>query len=586
MAGWRPRAALSARSVGFSPAGWLKHRIALTANRLLHGKTPEYTDDLVLADIRVDRNRRFGEWSGDLSGRYIEALALLPAGDSGTRVPRLTRAILESQLPDGRFGDGKLAFTPDTIELPHMALLWGNGRLLVGLLEAERAAGIALALDASRRLGDFLLSTQAVCMQPAVQKRMADKKAHGIICFTQVVEGLVLLGVRTQDAKYLRAAREIAAMLEPRRPGQHSHGYLSTLRGAMMLFEATQDRAVLDEARKRLDDLTASGDYLVYGGVPEFFGPDLARDEGCSEADLLRFALQMWRATGQGRYLDVAERCLYNAFSFNQLRTGDFGHRVLSKHGIKPNDSVGRAWWCCTMHGYRAFKDVLDAAVTPAAGVPRVNLYLPGHWSDGRAGLIIGEPVAAAGGRLRVPIRIDAGIEAIALRQPHWADAIEVRQGAARVDVHEQDGYWTLRTPAMRSITIDVLFRLRTRIETRDRRVLTVNEIGDRPIEAALHHGPWLLAVDSAMDPMFFGEPFPANVVHVPEGLRTSDVSGKADPLAVPVARLQAEYLHDGFSGLNRTMLRPIAEQTANEPGTVAFWLRLGRAPTTAQANP
>ena len=40
------------------------------------------------------------------------------------------------------------------------------------------------------------------------------------------------------------------------------------------------------------------------------------------------------------------------------------------------------AWWCCTMHGYRAFADVLQSIVTRDGEALRVNLYLEGSWSD------------------------------------------------------------------------------------------------------------------------------------------------------------------------------------------------------------
>jgi len=44
----------------------------------------------------------------------------------------------------------------------------------------------------------------------------------------------------------------------------------------------------------------------------------------------------------------------------NQFATGDFGHAVLYED-FTPEMVAVRAWWCCTLHGLRAFADVRDS---------------------------------------------------------------------------------------------------------------------------------------------------------------------------------------------------------------------------------
>ena len=50
-------------------------------------------------------------------------------------------------------------------------------------------------------------------------------------------------------------------------------------------------------------------------------------DEGCSESDWLRFNLQLWRFTGETRFLDMAERLLLNQYAANQCPNGGYGWR-------------------------------------------------------------------------------------------------------------------------------------------------------------------------------------------------------------------------------------------------------------------
>ena len=76
---------------GTRAAGDLARRIDLTARRLTQTGVPAYTEDFVLADVTLDTRRRFWNFSGDLSGRWIEALAAAAAGGPLPRRPRPAR---------------------------------------------------------------------------------------------------------------------------------------------------------------------------------------------------------------------------------------------------------------------------------------------------------------------------------------------------------------------------------------------------------------------------------------------------------------------------------------------------------------
>ncbi len=342
--------------------------------------------------MTLDTRRRFWNFSGDLSGRWIEALAALPpSGRPPADIAPLVAKLLAQQRPDGRFGRADLAFTAAETANEHMALLWGNGRLLVGLMAYWQATRDAASLAAARRLAAFLVAVREATKAPEVMARVEGQGAFGFICFTQLAEGLAMLTQATGDASYAAAAREIVPLLQPRGV-QHSHGYLSTLRGAVLLHEAGGDPAMLAFAERLYGELVGSSDYTIDGGVMEYFGwgdpgnatslaaakaasGSFPRNEGCGLADFVRLSLQLHRATGRVDYLERAERCLVNGFAHNQYANGDFGSRVFFDQGIQPSPSVNRSWWCCTMHGYRAFRDVLDHAVVERDGTVAVQLF-------------------------------------------------------------------------------------------------------------------------------------------------------------------------------------------------------------------
>ena len=74
-------------------------------------------------------------------------------------VDAVVRALLRCQKQDGRFGAGNLDFAGGEIGPKHMALLWGNGRLLVGLLEYHAACPSSDVLRAASRHPDQAMAT-------------------------------------------------------------------------------------------------------------------------------------------------------------------------------------------------------------------------------------------------------------------------------------------------------------------------------------------------------------------------------------------------------------------------------------------
>ncbi|MCC6486893.1 MAG: glycoside hydrolase family 127 protein [Candidatus Hydrogenedentes bacterium] len=558
------------------PGGELQYRIAMAQDRMLHGTNPVFTDDFIIADValRPDYPRRFASYSGDISGRYLGAFACMPPTGVALRMERLVDKILACQKPDGRFGSVDLQYTPDVVGLDHMALLWGNGRLLVGLLEYNATTPSEEVLSACKRSGDFLISVSTGCMDKAVVDRVTSLGAAGMICLSQLVEPLMMLAGATGDAKYREGAIALLPWFLQERGAQHTHGYLTTLRGIMMLHASTRDEQYLTLVKSLYDGLINSPDYLVYGGVREYFGDKFDRDEGCSEADFIRLSLMLWETTGDAAYLERAERCLLNQFYNDQFATGDFGHHPFFSHGVAPSLGQGRAWWCCTMHGLRAFRDVADAIVRDKNGALAVNLFLDAQWDDGARGVTVTtnpsdprRPYCAITAD-RAP---EAGI-ALRIRKPSWTSTVTLSLSGNPVSAREDAGYLVPETPLRQGDTLDVSMELTTRLLLRDGSTSTPGQLTEKPLEAALFHGPWLLSVNESDDPLFYGEPWMENVIELPATLQGA--SGHESPLVIPRAHITCEYVHGGYPDPQQVTLQPISEGTRHEPAAQAVWLR------------
>jgi DUF1680 family protein len=529
-----------------------------TLNRVLHGTQPEYTQEFLLEDLRGEPGRRFTNFSGDLSGRWIGALAASSAsfGEEFPALGEFVKTALPLQHAEGYFGKSFDAQHPGDDDL---ALLWGNGRLLVGLMEYYNLRRDPATLAAARRLGDFLVG-----IGPAFNsQKMADDFGAGhfatsYICWTQQTEGLAALYAETKDAKYRDLCSDISARME-RRPGDHVHGYLCSVRGTLALYHATQDRAYLDRTAAAWNDIQNSGDILITSGVPEAWSPKKKRTEGCAECDWLRLNLALYRATGDDKYLATAESVLFNEFAMNQFASGDFGHAILYED-FTPETVEVRAWWCCTLHGLRAFPDVHDSVFRQQGDKIFYDLPLDGKWKSQTA-IIEAESRLATEGKIRLIVENMAGNHSLTIRKPDWAEAVVVTTNGKREP--------SLNVPRIKTgDEIVAKYTMNVRSAGTDR-------VQTRPGRKALYFGPWLLGASSHDQPEYFNELYPENQIALESG--RMPYPGRAMAFAVPIAATPASCIAAEFPGQPmKVELRAVAEQTGYEPARwqTAFLVR------------
>jgi DUF1680 family protein len=532
----------------------LHDRYELTLRRVLSGTAPAFTDEFLLADVRPTPGRRFTEFSGDLSGRYVGALATA-ARIYRTNFPGLTPLVEKSialQKPDGYFGS---TFHFDHPTDDDLALLWGNGRLLVGLLEYHRYKSSAPVLAASTRLGDFLLRIAPLMLSQKIRDEFgAAHFASSYICWMQQTEGLSNLYLATHDARYKDVAEQIAAVVE-RRPGDHVHGYLTSVRGVMDLYQATSDPKYLRQCEAAWQDIAQSQDLLITGGVPEGWSPNKHRTEGCAEGDWVRLSLSLWKATGNPKYLAMAERATFNEFAFNQFATGDFGHRVLTDTGFAA-DGAARAWWCCTVHGLRAFPDIHASVFQTKDGALSYDLPLDGHTDNIPAKPASLSATAASSlahdGSIRITITSTGDSPAaLRLRKPDWAESLAIQLNNAPIPSPLENDYVNIHRRWHAGDILTVHYAMSLRSQSSDKKLF------------AYSFGPWLLGASEFSEPAYFNELTTENELS-PGKLQTpSAATHTARPFAVPIAATSFHYSPAEFPDQQQTVtLRPIAEQT------------------------
>ncbi len=530
----------------------MHERYELTLRRVLSGTAPAYTEEFLLEDVRATTGRRFTEFSGDLSGRYIGALATA-ARVYRTSFPNLDRLVAKAvalQKPDGYFGS---TFHSDKLTDEDLALLWGNGRLLVGLLEYYRYKPDASVLTAAKRLGDFLLNIAPRMLSKSIRDEFgAAHFASSYICWTQQTEGLANLYLVTRDERYRKLTEDIAGVIE-RRPGDHVHGYLTSLRGVMDLYQVTSDSRLLRQCEMAWQDIAQSEDLLDTGGVPEGWSPNKHRTEGCAEVDWLRLNLSLWKATNHPKYLSMAERVTFNELTMNQFATGDFGHRVLTPTGIS-GAGAARAWWCCTLHGLRYFPDVQASVFRGDAGELSYELPIDSNVDDGHVPSASLSAVATSSlahdGTVRITITaVPTALASLHIRKPAWADSLAIRLNGVASPYPVEGEYVRVHRQWQSGDVVTVKYAMALSSQSGEQKRRTFS------------YGPWLLGAPACDNPAYFNELTIDNKV----GIANSQTAA-ADPLrpfTVPIAARTFVYTPAEFPEQQGTVtLRAVAEQT------------------------
>ncbi len=506
---------------------------------------PPYDAPVFLrSDFSFETNRVFVNYSGDISGRFIQIASLI--SPPGTMTPpalaEVLRDFVRYQKADGHFGrdvDWSQPLEPENSNAVLLPIFWGNSRLLVGLIEAWHAFGREDCLTAAKRIGDFYLATADRFLDPAREPeyRMTGTYAAGYPTdYFPGIEGLARLYQATHDERYLRQAERMAEFFKrfDTLPIDHSHGNLVTHHGLLLLYEATGRREYLDRPLAQWRKAVEGGFVWPSGGVGERFRVSCATDEGCSEADWLRLNLRLWELTREARFLEMAERLMWNHYAMNRTANGGYGHHTFVCDADGPllmQPQFTEAVWCCTFHGLLGLHTLKSHII---AGSPQgvfVNFPLtataPVRTGRGRWKVTVAAAEATLG-EVRCRVRLDGLDDAtkppeVFVRRPAWAARVSVTSGKGRtLRAEEADGYLRLSLRPGAEGQQTVTFTGRLRVESRRMLPLTLNSRATaRHAGVTLFVGPHLLLARADQPrPVLIAQVGPDGNLRLPVGNR------------------------------------------------------------------
>ncbi|MGW7482926.1 glycoside hydrolase family 127 protein [Nonomuraea muscovyensis] len=463
--------------------------------------------------------------------KQLEAVAWEHARRPGPGYPEFiagSAALLgRAQRPDGYLNSHYQVVKPDKIhaELEYSHEMYCAGHLFQAAVASARAGGDPRLLEVSRRLADHLV---------AVFLTGGD---DGIDGHAEVETALVELYRVTGERTYLELAGKLIdnrgkglikdsgmgplyaqdhlPVREADTPVGHAVRQLYLEAGIVDVYLETGDESLLECSVRRWEDMVATKMYLT-GGVGsrhdgEAFGeryelpPDRAYNESCAAIASVHWNWRLLLATGDGRYADLIERVLYNAFAAS---TSADGLRFFYVNPLQRRDDTvedaylgrRREWFacaCCPPNIMRTVASLGHYVATTAGRATQVHQYVPGVIRSGDLVLRVSTDYPWDGRVTFTVERAPAGEWSLALRVPAWSAATTV--DGAPVTPGER-GYTVLTRTWRPGDTVELRLDLTPRLTHPHRRIDAVRGC------AAVERGPIVYCFEQADQPVDLDE--------------------------------------------------------------------------------
>jgi hypothetical protein len=438
--------------------GELLKRIERNFNRL---NSPQYSVDKVFKSPAAGTDP-YG-WPGDMEGRTILALVLdaQATKQESTRLREMLGCLPQWLNPKGYMGLIHENFIDEQ-------QLSGNGWMLRALCEyAEWKNDETMRPIIQKLASSLFLPWKGEYAKYPINpnervKGVGEASGHAVSlvgkwrlssdigCVFIGMAGLAHAYAYLKDPSLLDVLDEmIARFLETDLVAVYAqtHASLTAMRGIIRYAQATGKLELIVEVIERFDLYCTRGMTENYANY-NWFGRNDTWTEPCAIVDSYIIAAELWRYTGNPRYIEIADRIYLNALCRAQRENGGFGlencpGRYTMTDTLRVHDT--EAHWCCTMRGAEG----LAAAARNVVFHRNNEIYLPFFRNfKGRVclndGMIVFEEKYDIPLGNDVHIRIltnDVGIVTINLRKSDWMQETRVTLNNKELITENENGF-------------------------------------------------------------------------------------------------------------------------------------------------
>ena len=281
--------------------------------------------------------------------------------------------------------------------------IWVHRYNLYGLLIYERHFNKPEIITACTKMGDLLFDVYG----PETENDITRYGTRHGMSSSCLLESMMMLYARTGDKKYLDFSIHIVDQCEANPghklmstmlangdiavPGEgKAYQIMANFLGYILIYRATDDVRYLDAVTnawniiKEKHLLVCGGPWGVKVGddisdecfrAPTHFHPEHAHVEGCSDASWVQMNIHLYELTGEKKYMDEAERCLFNDVLAHQARDGINFCYYTTPNAERPIYNAPRS--CCASSLPRAMEMYANRMLGTSKGKLVINSLSP-----------------------------------------------------------------------------------------------------------------------------------------------------------------------------------------------------------------
>lgn len=455
--------------------------------------------ETVFFDRSDDKDAPLGRWRGEFWGKLIISACRAAKYKNSERIREIVRnsakRIISTADESGYIG----SYKDPTLVLPCPRDLggqftgwpcewcwniWSRKYTLWGMLEAYMLLGDQEILDAAKKS-----TNQLIDMLDELGLHICETGTFFGVASGSILKPVLILYRLTEDKRYLDFALKIAdgfeggadcnhiissalKMLPPhlwtcmefadatdyyKAIGHKAYETMSCFDGILELYRITGEEKYL-KATENFWDLLIKYELnpLMSVGFNDIFlfarSQLDAVSEPCDVIHFLRITTELFKLTGNKKYIDMVELSFENALVAGMDRDGKWGARALrgnSWHVHGERQSYCKLNHCCVDNLPRGFLNVAEMIATTREGEIYVNLYTPSKISSEKVDIQISEGYLQY---QKLDIKIDAKTDMyVNFRLPAWSKSFVLNgnpqnceNGYCRVAVPCGEGRFTL----------------------------------------------------------------------------------------------------------------------------------------------
>lgn len=482
-----------------------EYLLSLDADRLLKGFCER-------ASVELDAEK-YGGWEtsaiqGHTLGHYLTAVSQAYASSGDEQLKSISDYIV-SVLVKCQDNSGYLAAIPEEhyvkIENGNTSGTWvpwySLHKILAGLTDVYKFTGNAQALSVAGKLGDWVYSRTSG-WTPEMQTTVLNVEYGGMN------DALYELYKFTNNDNHLSAAHSFDEMtlFEPLYKGEdvlngkHANTTIPKIIGALNRYRVTGEEYYLQVAANFWEIVIENHTYITGGNSEwEHFGESKILDaertncncETCNTYNMLKLSRELFKATGDTKYVDYYENAFINAILSSQNpETGMTTYfQPMATGYFKVYSSPTDHFWCCTGSGMENFSKLADSIYFHNTDSLYVNRFTSSkvEWSE--KGLTITQEADLP----TVKFTVNGSNSAqIVLRVPNWTNDPTVRINGEIAEFKAEKNLIVLDREWQDGDTVEYNMPMK----------VTVHRLPDNKNAVAFKYGPWVLSADMGNNEM------------------------------------------------------------------------------------